>query len=989
MGKSLFSMARNYHHLTGLKVTITTISSRIVLEFRSTEASPSNNTRPSHRKLRVELTVFLSTEESDPKTERYDQTQALLSHTLPPQVAYYVSRPTISNGIKAKLYSQNDESSIASRVIALHGLGGTGKSQLVRNYIREYGGVYSDLFWYDSSDQALIEHAYRQHCLTLHPDLAQGAEMDIVISVVKRWFEKNKQTRVLIVFDGADIIADKNKPHYVDINKFIPQSPHLDVIITSRSAEVENLCPLGGISVGRMSLEEATTLFMQCSGLVKIELTSQQRFEVRLIVKTLGYLALAISLAGTYVKKTPRFSQDLGRYIIEYDRRRDELLQRMPRECIDLYKESVLTTWESSFNALGARSQRLLSFLAFIHFDDIALNLLYCPRTAEATAFHWGNIINVDSSVSLSDIEGWFEEILDFSLIEGIQGQGAYAMHPLVHTWSCERLTVSQKQELSFAALRMIRGAMASPDIDLTSRSRLIPHLMTNFDRICKYWSSEIPKALDMLKCLEEACQLPTELGLLNESRRIQEFLLEKRIQIYGSGNPLSLRTKSQLALTLRYLADFERSKLLLEEALLLQKDRLGKGNIDTLHTFFNLSVVLRDLGNYVQAADILREGLEIAEVALGKQSSEVLLAKATLGLLMSYQGMHSEAETMLREEVLVHLYKHQDIRRGLLPIAMNNLGFVLRCRGKFKEAERLLREALRIMRQSQSERHPETLMCRGNLGLVLLCQGKLADAEENIGEVYSARLEMFSERHPDTIMSLNNMAFLRREQGRYEESETLVKSTCLVQEKYLSKQHPEMCITQVNLAMAMLVQDNASLERIQQSEKILRGVVETLPWFWLVPLWRTYLVLALRRQEKASEAQILAQNILCSKTMAQDEDHPHTLLCKRELAGAFRDQGVYDAAEKLYRDAEHRQVRVLGKSHPATLTTKHELARCLRSEGEFEQAEELYREIVRSRVLLLGTDHPDTRSSRRELEAALVKEEINPISPQLLTFLY
>jgi hypothetical protein len=40
--------------------------------------------------------------------------------------------------------------------------------------------------------------------------------------------------------------------------------------------------------------------------------------EVKSIVKKLGYLALAVSIASTYVSRTPRLQSDIKAYLPEY-----------------------------------------------------------------------------------------------------------------------------------------------------------------------------------------------------------------------------------------------------------------------------------------------------------------------------------------------------------------------------------------------------------------------------------------------------------------------------------------------------------------------------------------------------------------------------------------------------------------------------------------------------------------------------------------------
>jgi hypothetical protein len=52
----------------------------------------------------------------------------------------------------------------------------------------------------------------------------------------------------------------------------------------------------------------------------------------------------------------------------------------------------------------------------------------------------------------------------------------------------------------------------------------------------------------------------------------------------------------------------------------------------------------------------------------------------------------------------------------------------------------------------------------------------------------------------------------------------------------------------------------------------------------------------------------------------------------------------------------------VLGKEHPDTLTSMNNLAGILRDQGKYEQAEEMLRQALRLRETVLGEEHPDIR---------------------------
>jgi hypothetical protein len=60
-------------------------------------------------------------------------------------VVNYVSRPLLHRQIKEQLYDGRHDA-IETRILAVQGLGGSGKSQLVLNYVREYQEDYSTVF---------------------------------------------------------------------------------------------------------------------------------------------------------------------------------------------------------------------------------------------------------------------------------------------------------------------------------------------------------------------------------------------------------------------------------------------------------------------------------------------------------------------------------------------------------------------------------------------------------------------------------------------------------------------------------------------------------------------------------------------------------------------------------------------------------------------------------------------------------------------------
>ena len=73
-------------------------------------------------------------------------------------------------------------------------------------------------------------------------------------------------------------------------------------------------------------------------------------------------------------------------------------------------------------------------------------------------------------------------------------------------------------------------------------------------------------------------------------------------------------------------------------------------------------------------------------------------------------------------------------------------------------------------------------------------------------------------------------------------------------------------------------------------------------------------------------------------------KEHPSiVLMSMNNLAIVLSDQGKYEQAEEMHRQALGLSETVLGKEHPDTLTSMNNLATMLRDQGKYEQTEEVH----------------------------------------------
>jgi tetratricopeptide (TPR) repeat protein len=85
-------------------------------------------------------------------------------------------------------------------------------------------------------------------------------------------------------------------------------------------------------------------------------------------------------------------------------------------------------------------------------------------------------------------------------------------------------------------------------------------------------------------------------------------------------------------------------------------------------------------------------------------------------------------------------------------------------------------------------------------------------------------------------------------------------------------------------------------------------------------------------------------------------KEHPSTLMSMNSLAMVLKDQGKYEQAEEMLRQALRLRETVLGKEHPSTLMSMNNLAGVLMDQGKYERAEEMLQQSWSYRIQPLSS---------------------------------
>ncbi|WTV72943.1 FxSxx-COOH system tetratricopeptide repeat protein [Streptomyces sp. NBC_00028] len=123
--------------------------------------------------------------------------------------------------------------------------------------------------------------------------------------------------------------------------------------------------------------------------------------------------------------------------------------------------------------------------------------------------------------------------------------------------------------------------------------------------------------------------------------------------------------------------------------------------------------------------------------------------------------------------------------------------------------------------------------------------------------------------------------------------------------------------------------------------------------------------------QGQPARAATSLQRALSHIARVLGEDHPDTLTCRNNLAGAYWRSGDPRRAIPLHEQTLTDRIRVLGADHPSTLASRLDLADAHRSAGDLRRAVSLYEQTLADMIRVLGEDHPSTLTSRNNLASA------------------
>ena len=259
--------------------------------------------------------------------------------------------------------------SIVKRV-AVHGLGGVGKTRAAVEYALRYADKYSSLLLVSGRSPAEL----RANLANLIDEMkirADGMPVDEQLAVVLDWL--NAHPGWLLIVDNVD-----TEEAAQETTGLLPRLRVGHVLITSRIANWS--AGIDTVELDVLARADATEFLLARTP--HRPKATDDAVQVAAVAGELDGLALALEQAGAHIDKQ-RLS--FAEYLHRWNAKRSEVLGWHDSRLMQ-YPASVAVTWETTFAQLTDPERLLLEVLAWLAPEPIPLLLFDCEPLWEAIA---------------------------------------------------------------------------------------------------------------------------------------------------------------------------------------------------------------------------------------------------------------------------------------------------------------------------------------------------------------------------------------------------------------------------------------------------------------------------------------------------------------------------------------------------------------------------------------------------------------------------
>ncbi|KAG9251387.1 uncharacterized protein F5Z01DRAFT_278372 [Emericellopsis atlantica] len=768
--------------------------------------------------------------------------------------SYYVGREDLLHELRdAFIQPPGPLHKQRQRRFVVHGIGGSGKTQFCCKFAEENRDSFWGVFYIDGSSKAQLEQTFGR--IGRLAGLDKSTANELSMNAALHWLS-TEQRRWLLIIDNADDPS-------ISLETYFPKGNRGHILITTRvpghSIHNQNveLQPYN-FSSRLLSPEEATNLLLRAARRPSPWDVAWRKI-AHAITETLGYLSLAICLAGAAIRTN---LCDLNNFDEFYDLswQQVQYSSYAPDDPDHKFEVCAVRTWEMLYLKLETENTQrsrdatqLLNVFAFLHRENIPRELLERAlanadlETAQAEkdnqqaelesqrqttsyldwlsskqrsllmflfrargptpfpdAIRWGRM-HGNSRKGVLRVKQALSELTQRSLIDYNEISKSYTMHPIVHKWA------RMRQRLSRQSLWADTAGM------VLSASILLPPLGLEADDDT-YHLSLLPHVKHVQACREAISEEMEAKRALTWKARLYfgETLYAERLVMFGKFSLVYMRS-----------GGFNEAERLLTLVVDTLVRILGQHNSRTRRVSLALSDAYWMNSKPEEAAILQVRQLSLCQKHLGPGHPDTLRVMSKLGHTRWQQGKLSDALELQRQAVqgLKRTLgdKHQDTLTAMDQLGRTVIKFYRRA--DIEEAHQLHRTAMEGLKALHGPDHAGALDAQESLSRTALLLGVdyAVQAEQLMAEVLQRRQSRYGKTNPMTLLAMVNMAIAKCAIQQPRKAEALMREGLLVAESMYGVSHIATAWGRCILGLTLIQQ-----QRYDEAEAILQEVSET-----------------------------------------------------------------------------------------------------------------------------------------------------------------
>ena len=351
------------------------------------------------------------------------------------------------------------------------------------------------------------------------------------------------------------------------------------------------------------------------------------------------------------------------------------------------------------------------------------------------------------------------------------------------------------------------------------------------------------------------------------------------------------------------------------------------------------------------------------------------------VGVYLTGRALYKQADKLLRDALAMSKSDILDTA-----VSLHNLGFLWQLQGDSLVARDLLERALAVCQgRVDPDNNPFIAMIGINLADVLMEQDDFEGARPLYVRGLNILETQIGPESPSTAMCLNKLGrLILRTDIDFEKARPLLERSHALYEKTLGSEHPDTIASLHNLASMYHEQgDLVRAHPIYERALALQNKVLGSAHPDTARMMHSF-ACVLHDQGELGNARQLYERALASTEAVLGPANPHTAQRLSGLASLLRDEGDLDGARQLIDRSIAICVQALGSEHRETCRSRDDLARVLMGQGDLTLAKTLFERTLATRQKAVGPWHRDIAPHLYNVATLLHKQDDLPRARQL-----